>query len=160
MGLVMFYHLTRSGAVDTLITLITRASARNWRVMVRGGDEAHLARLDDLLWVNPADGFLCHGLVGGAHDGDQPVLLGQGPVVNAAKVLALIDGALPIPDEIATLERVWVLFDGGDAGALDAARGLWRRVTEAGHPAQYWTEDTGSWLMKMEKASVQPAETT
>lgn len=154
MGVVMFYHLTRSGADDTLATLIGRARARDWRVMVRGGDAAHLARLDEVLWLQPADGFLAHGMSGGPMDADQPVLLGSGPVTNGAKVLALIDGAAPDLAEIAALERVWVLFDGADGAAVDAARGLWRSVTDGGHAAQYWTEEGGTWQMKMEKTAV------
>ncbi len=153
MGVVMFYHLTRSGADDTLATLVVRARSRDWRVMVRGIDAAHLAQLDDHFWVSPADGFLPHGMAGGARDADQPVLLGQGTIANGAKVLALIDGAAPDLSEIAALERVWVLFDGGDLAAVDGARGLWRQVTDAGHPAQYWTEDSGNWQMKMEKTA-------
>lgn len=149
----MFYHLTRSGADDTLMSLVARATARDWRVMVRGGDPAHLARLDDLMWLQPAEGFAPHGVAGGAADADQPLLLGQGPITNGAKVLVLIDGAVPEPDEAAALERILVLFDGGETAAVDAARGLWRQVTDRGHAAQYWTEDSGSWLMKMEKAA-------
>lgn len=149
----MFYHLTRSGADDTLMSLVARATARDWRIMVRGGDPAHLARLDDLMWLQPADGFAPHGVEGGAADADQPLLLGQGPITNGAKVLVLIDGAVPEPDEAAALERILVLFDGGETAAVDAARGLWRQVTDRGHAAQYWTEDSGSWLMKMEKAA-------
>ena len=151
MGVVMFYHLTRSGADDTLVTLIARARSRDWRVMIRGTDAGHLARLDHLLWVDPADGFLPHGMADGPMDGDQPVLLGQGAIQNGAKVLALIDGAVPDLGEIGALERVWVLFEDGDRAAVDAARRLWREVTEAGHPAQYWAEDSGNWQMKMEK---------
>ncbi len=154
MGVVMFYHLTRSGADDTLMTLIGRARSRDWRVMVRGGDAGHMARLDQMLWLQPVDGFVPHGLAGGMMDADQPVLLGSGPVTNGAKVLAVIDGAVPAMDEVALLERVWVLFDGSDAAAVDCSRGLWRQVTEAGHAAQYWTEDSGSWQMKMEKAAI------
>jgi DNA polymerase III subunit chi len=120
-------------------------------VMVRGTDAAHLARLDDRLWVNPADGFVPHGMAGGALDADQPVLLGTGPVTNGARVLAVIDGAVPSLGEVARLERVWVLFDGADAAALDGARDQWRQITDAGHAAQYWTEESGSWQMKMEK---------
>jgi DNA polymerase III subunit chi len=154
MGVTMFYHLTRSGPDETLMTLIARARSRDWRVMVRGQEPGHLARLDDLLWVQPADGFLPHGMAGGATDADQPVLLGQGPAANGAKVLALIDGALPDEGELARMERVWVLFDGASTAAVESARELWRHVTEGGHPAQYWTEDSGSWQMKMEKTAV------
>ena len=153
MGVVMFYHLTRSGADDTLLTLIGKARERDWRVMVRGGDAAHLARLDERLWVTPADEFLPHGMAGGARDADQPVLIGPEAITNGARVLALIDGAVPDTDEMAALERVWVMFDGGDDTAVTAARALWRQVTDAGVAAQYWTEDSGSWQMKMEKTA-------
>lgn len=153
MGVAMFYHLTRSGADETLLTLLGRAASQGWRVMIRGADAVNLTRLDDLLWTRPADGFAPHGMAGGAQDADQPVLLGQGAISNAAQVLALIDGADFAVDEMADLERLWVLFDGGDAAALDHARDLWRRATEAGLAAQYWTEETGRWQMKMEKAA-------
>jgi DNA polymerase III subunit chi len=152
MGVVMFYHLTRSGADDTLLTLMSRAASQGWRVMIRGTDPTNLARLDDLLWTRPADGFAPHGLEGGPSDADQPVLLGPGAIVNGAKVLALIDGAGFAAPEAAATERVWVLFDGGDEVAVSGARDLWRQATEAGLSAQYWTEDTGRWQMKMEKA--------
>lgn len=148
MGVVMFYHLTRSGADATLAALIGRARARDWRVMVRGANDARLAQLDDHLWQHPGDGFVAHGREGGPHDADQPVLLGRGPATNRADALALIDGAAPAPDEIGAYLRIWVIFDGGDAAAVDAARGLWRQVAAAGHPAQYWAEDGGSWQMK------------
>lgn len=149
----MFYHLTRSGADDTLLTLLGRAASQGWRVMIRGTDAANLTRLDDLLWTRSPDGFMPHGMAGGARDADQPVLLGQGGVTNAARVLALIDGADFAVDEVAGLERLWVLFDGGNLSAVERARDLWRRATEAGVAAQYWTEETGRWQMKMEKAA-------
>jgi DNA polymerase III subunit chi len=151
---VMFYHLTRSGADETLLTLIGKAVSRDWRVMVRGRDAVRLARLDDLLWTQPADGFTPHGCQGAGQDADQLVLLGQGPVTNGARVIALIDGAEVALDEARDLDRVMVLFDGADTAALDEARGLWRQVTEAGLAAQYWTEEGGSWQMKMEKAAI------
>jgi DNA polymerase III subunit chi len=141
----LFYHLTRSTEADLIHTLLTRALAQGWRVMVRGTDEANLARLDTRLWTVPEDGFLPHGRAGGPHDADQPVLLGQGAAVNGATGIILIDGATATPDEATALQRLWVVFDGADDAAVSRARSLWKALTEAGVPAEYWSEDSGKW---------------
>lgn len=151
MGVVMFYHLTRSAPEETLSGLLPRALAQGWRVMVRGTDRAALERLDTRLWVDEGQPFLPHGLDGGPHDADQPVLLGTGSIANAAQGLFLIDGAETSVDEAQGLERVWILFDGADGAQLAAARAKWKALTEAGLPAQYWSEDSGRWEKKAEK---------
>lgn len=153
MGIVMFYHLTRSGAEQTLRLLLDRALGQGWRIMIRSPDPATLERLDARLWMHPEDGFLPHGLEGQATDADQPVLLGQGPVVNGAKGLMLLDGAEADPTEAAAMERVWILFDGADPGQLGKARAYWKRITDAGMAAQYWSEESGRWEKKAEKAA-------
>jgi len=151
--MALFYHLTRSGAEATLLTLLPRALSAGWRVMIRGGDGAALERLDARLWLEPEDGFLPHGLAGGPHDADQPILLGQGAAVNGAQVLVLLDGAQVEADEARGLERVWTIFDGDDPAAVAQARGLWTRLTSGGISAQYWSEETGRWEKKAEKLS-------
>lgn len=151
MGVVMFYHLTRSGVDETLGALLTRALGQGWRVMVRGTEAAALERLDAHLWQGPEDGFLPHGLQGGPHDADQPVLIGKGEIVNGAKGLFLIDGAEVTVAEASGLERVWLLFDGSDGAQLSAARVKWKALTDAGVPAQYWSEESGRWEKKVEK---------
>lgn len=151
MGVVMFYHLTRSAPEETLSSLLPRALAQGWRVMVRGTDRAALERLDTRLWVDEGQPFLPHGLEGGRHDADQPVLLGTGVIANAAQGLFLIDGAETTADEARGLERVWLLFDGADGAQLSAARAKWKALTEAGLPAQYWSEESGRWEKKAEK---------
>ena len=149
MGTVMFYQLLRSAPEDTLAVNAPRALAQGWRVMVRGTDPAALDRLDAALWLKGGDeGFLPHGLEGGPQDAEQPMLIGLGAPANGAKVLALVDGAGSEDAEIATMERVWVLFDGNDDTRLQAARGQWKAMTAAGHAAQYWSEDTGRWEKK------------
>lgn len=151
MGVVMFYHLTRSTPEETLAMLLPRALAQGWHVMVRGTDPAALERLDTRLWLDEANPFLPHGMAGGTHDALQPVLLGTGPIANQAKGLFLIDGAETSPDEARPLERVWLLFDGADGTQLAAARAKWKALTEAGLPAQYWSEESGRWEKKAEK---------
>lgn len=154
MGTVMFFHLMQSAPADTLAINAPRALGQGWRVMVRGTDLAALERLDGQLWLKGGDdSFLPHGLEGGPHDADQPVLLGLGTPSNGAKVLALVDGAMASDAEIATMERVWVLFDGNDPARLQAARGQWKAMTSAGHAAQYWSEESGRWEKKAESAA-------
>lgn len=150
MGVVMFYHLTRSAAEDTLRLLLPRALAQGWRAMLRGTDRMRLEALDLALWREPEDSFLPHGLEGGPRDAAQPVLLGTGAIGNGAQVLALLDGAETTPAEAAPLERVWILFDGLDEAQLAQARGQWKALTAAGLAAQYWSEESGRWEKKAE----------
>lgn len=147
----MFYHLTRSTAEATARTILQRALGQGWRVMLRGSDRARLARIDDWLWTEGDESFLPHGMEGGPHDADQPVLIGTGPAANAARGVILIDGAAVADAEARALERVWILFDGEDPAALAAAREDWRRLTGLGLPAQYWSEESGRWQMKTER---------
>jgi DNA polymerase III subunit chi len=157
MGTVMFFHLMQSAPADTLSINAPRALAQGWRVMVRGTDTAALDGLDQSLWLKGGDeGFLPHGLEGGPHDTDQPVLIGLGASVNGARVLALVNGAAATDAEITAMERVWVLFDGNDQDRLQAARSQWKAVTDAGHPAQYWSEESGKWEKKAEKNTAPP----
>lgn len=151
MGTAMFYHLTRSSVEATLLSILPRAVAQGWQVMLRGRDRAALERLDEALWLTPPDGFLPHGLEGGPQDMRQPILLGQGPVPPQARGLALVGGAAVTMAEAAALERVWVIFDAADPAELEHARSLWRDITAAGIAAQYWSEDTGRWALKLER---------
>ena len=94
MGHALFYHLTRSGPEDLVRMLVGRALQAGWRVAIRGRDRARLERLDAALWLHPADGFLPHGLAGGPHDADQPVLLTtHAALPNAARAVLALDGA-------------------------------------------------------------------
>jgi DNA polymerase-3 subunit chi len=150
MGAVYFYHLTRRPLEETLATLIGKALEAGWRVAVRGTDPARLAELDERLWLGPEDGFLPHGLAGGAHDVDQPVLLTTGLAANSPACVMVIDGAALAPSELAGLERACLLFDGNDAAAVAAARDQWKTITAAGGAAQYWSEESGRWQKKAE----------
>ncbi len=152
MGAAYFYHLTDSPLEATLPMLISKARGAGWRVLVRGSDPALLKRLDDVLWQGPDDGFLPHGMAGGPHDADQPVLLGDVPSDGFACVMS-VGGADVSADEVTAVERVCILFDGHDGAALKHARGQWKALTDAGCAAQYWAQDGGRWIKKAEKAS-------
>jgi DNA polymerase-3 subunit chi len=100
---------------------------------------------------------LAHGLAGGPQDADQPVLLGQGKISNGAQGLMLLGGAEANRDEIAPLQRIWVLFDGADPDAVAQARQSWTRFTSWGLAAQYWSDESGAWVKKSERAAAPAA---
>ncbi len=67
----------------------------------------------------------------------------------AACLMIVGDASFEI-EEIASKQRVCVLFDGADPSSLDHARGQWRAVTAAGIGAQYWADEGGRWTKKAE----------
>ncbi len=152
MGAVYFYHLTRGPLEATLPVLLGKARAAGWRVAVRGVDEGRMQWLDQKLWTGPDEGFLAHGLAGGDHDADQPILLTcKTQAGNDPACVMSIDGAVVTPEEVAGLERVCILFDGNDPEAVQQARTQWKTLTDAGTSAQYWSEESGRWEKKAEK---------
>ncbi|AJE47371.1 DNA polymerase III subunit chi [Celeribacter indicus] len=148
MGAVFFYHLTRNPLAATLATLAEKSLAAGWRVEVRGRSEEMLRGLDAALWTR--EGFLPHGLAGGPHDADQPILLTTAPGGNGAACVMSVGGAEIAPDELAGLSRACILFDGHDPEAVQQARGQWTALTAAGIEAQYWSEESGRWEKKAE----------
>lgn len=151
MGAAYFYHLTRRPLEATLPMLLEKARGAGWRVAVRGVDAERMDWLDQKLWLGPEDGFLPHGLAGGAHDARQPVLLTtSSDAGNDPNCLMTIDGAEIDAGEVQKLDRVCVLFDGNDEVALQTARDQWKTLTDAGCSAQYWSEESGKWEKKAE----------
>ena len=153
MGDVYFYHLTEQPLEATLPMLLKKSLSAGWRVAVRSGDTKLIERLDASLWLG--EGFLPHGVAGGAHDADQPVLLTEGDGANGAHCLMAVGQAEVNAEEAQSLERICILFDGADGQAVDFARGQWRQMTEAGLAAQYWSDEGGRWQKKAES----PAKT-
>ena len=77
---------------------------------------------------------------------------------NGAQGLMLLAGADASLDEIAGLHRIWVLFDGSDDAAVAKARQSWTRFTDWGLAAQYWSDESGTWVKKSERATAPPAQ--
>ncbi len=151
MSEVFFYHMTRTPLEATLPLLLTKSVAAGWRVLVRGTERAHMEWLDEKLWLGVNDSFLPHGLIGGAHDADQPVLLShQGGNPHAADAILLVGGAEIDATEVAQITRASILFDGNDEAAVAAARVQWKTLTGAGISAQYWSQADGNWQKKAE----------
>jgi DNA polymerase-3 subunit chi len=151
MGAAYFYHLTRRPLQETLPVLLQKARSAGWRIVVRGQMADRMNWLDDCLWQGSADSFLAHGLAGGPHDALQPILLTTSQDnVAGVECLMSVDGSVVTPEEVETLQRVCILFDGTDPAAVEQARGQWKSLTGAGCSAQYWSEESGRWEKKAE----------
>ena len=108
MGAVFFYHLTETPLEATLPMLIGKARGAGWRILVRGHDDTLLGRLDTVLWQG--DGFAPHGIAGGPHDADQPVLLGTDIAADGFACIMSVGGADVTSAEVGLSERVCILF--------------------------------------------------
>lgn len=148
MGAAYFYHLTRSPLGPTLAMLAGKSLGAGWRVEVRGRSLELLQSLDLSLWNG--DGFLPHGLAGGPHDADQPVLLTTDGAGTPAECLMAIEGVDVSAAAVGEKARVCVLFDGTSDAAVRRAREQWKALTGAGVAAQYWSEESGRWEKKAE----------
>jgi len=146
-----FYHLTRDPVEALLPVLIGKALEIGLAVALRGKDRARMEALDLMLWRG--DGFLPHGMAGGAQDALQPCLLiwDERPAAdlpNRPACLITLDGAGLKPDEAAALDRLCIVFDGSDSAAVERARTQWRDLTGAGIEAEYWSRESGRWECK------------
>ena len=152
MAEVYFYHLTRSPLEKAIPDLLEKVRANNWRALIRSTDPHRLQALDASLWQYRDDSFLPHGLAGGAHDAQQPILLTTtSENTNQADILLLTHQAKTDPSEVAAYKRVCLMFDGNNANELTQARTDWKSLTEAGIAAQYWAQEDGRWTKKAEK---------
>ena len=149
MAVARFYHLTRDPPEVLLPQLLVKSLEAGLRVALRaGGDAPRLEALDRALWQG--EGFLPHGIEGGTHDGDQPILLTRSErpaqdLANAPKCLIALDQSPVTPEEAAAMERLCILFDGNTPSEVEAARAQWRSLTRAGLAAEYWTQEGGRW---------------
>lgn len=143
-----FYHLTRTPLDQALPRLLGRVLATGGRAFVLCGEQERVKALDAALWTAPEPDWLPHGLSGGADDALQPILLDTEDVApgNGARFLFLVDGADSA--RLAGYDRVLDLFDGGDEGAVAAARARWAAAKAAGHTLAYWQQGPGGWERK------------
>jgi DNA polymerase-3 subunit chi len=146
---ILFYHLQNRPLEQVLPALLEKSLERGWRVVVQGASDERIEALDAHLWTYREDSFLPHGTFRDSETAAQPILLTvKDDNPNGATVRFLIDGAA-MPKDAATYQRLVLMFDGGDADAVAAARERWREVKAAGFDATYWQPDeNGSWQRK------------
>ncbi len=148
MAEIRFYHLTARTFEQTLPVLLDRTLQRGWRAVVRVGSEERAENVAGHLWTYSKEGFLPHGTKRDGFAEEQPVwITDQAENPNAAQVLFLGDGAESDGD--GAFATVCDLFDGNDPEAVQAARGRWKRLRDAGHTLVYYQQDeAGAWSEK------------
>jgi DNA polymerase-3 subunit chi len=142
-----FYHLLSTSLDRALPRLVERAWSQGYRIVIRAASPERVEHLNTTLWVYEEGGFLPHGSVRDGNPGLQPVwLTDQDENPNSASMIVLVDGK-EAPD-LESFTRCADLFDGNDAGAVEAARARWRRAREAGHNLTYWQQTASGWERK------------
>ena len=144
MGEIGFYHLSSTSLERSLAKLLERAWTQGHRIVVRAASPERVEHLSTTLWSYEEASFLPHGSVRDGNAATQPVWLthrGENP--NGASLLVVVDGVEA--EDIGSYARCADLFDGNDPGAVEAARGRWRRAREAGHALTYWQQTVSGW---------------
>ena len=145
-----FYQLAGDSPEAVLPRMLDMALQKGWRIEVRGLSRDRMDRLDLSLWGEGGE-FRPHGLAGGPHDADQPILLTLGEGQGARDCLMALDGAPVTEAEAKVAQRVCVVFDGADQEALGTARAQWKALTGAGLAARYYVREDGTWSLRQER---------
>ena len=150
MGEAYFYHLTRQSINEALVPLLNKCLDNSWRVLVRGKNLDLLKVLDEKLWEGGDNVFLPHGLLGGPHDMDQPILLASEGQTPAHDCLICISGANLTCEEVSLAKRVCIVFQGDSSTDVEHARNQWKALADEGLAAKYWDQSSGNWELKAE----------
>ncbi|MEO5362960.1 MAG: DNA polymerase III subunit chi [Magnetococcus sp. DMHC-8] len=150
---VRFYQLASMSLEAALVGILGKAWERGLRVCLVARDARQAQRLDDLLWINPPQQFLPHGLWNGADPALQPLLIALEPDErNEATVLVLA-----APHLVAAPLAFDLIVDfvaGADAGTLAASRDRYRHYRDLGCQMEYWTQTPlGGWQRQGERES-------
>lgn len=150
MAEAFFYQLGGDPIEAVLPRLLDLCRAKGWRIELRGPARDRMERLDLLLWGEGGE-WRPHGLAGGPHDAEQPILLTVAPGTGDRDCLVALDGAPVTEAEARGAARVCILFDGGDAEVLAIARGQWKALTSAGLAARFYVREGGAWALRQER---------
>lgn len=150
-----FYQLGGDPPEAVLPRLLDMATGKGWSVEVRGLSRERMERLDLALWGEGGE-FRPHGLAGGEHDADQPILLTVGAGGGRRDCLVALDGAPVSPEEARAAQRVCIVFDGSDPEILGAARAQWKEMTAAGLAARFFVREGGGWTLRQERPASRP----
>jgi DNA polymerase-3 subunit chi len=139
-----FYHLLSTPLERALPRLLERAWSQGHRIVVRTASAERVEYLNAALWTYDEAAFLPHGSARDGNPALQPIWLthrDENP--NGASMIVLVDGLEA--EDLNPFARCADFFDGKDAGAVEAARGRWRRAREAGHALTYWQQTASGW---------------
>jgi len=142
---VDFYQLEATPLEQVVATLAEKVLGSGGRLLVVAGDEAVLGRLNRLLWDQGPTSFLPHGIVGGADDARQPILLSTSEdAPNLARNILIADGNWR--DAALSFDRAFHLFD---AETVEEARLAWKLLSgREGVERNFWAREDGKWVQK------------
>jgi DNA polymerase III subunit chi len=147
-----FYHLERQDVVEVLPRILSGLYQRGERICVYGSDRAQLAQMSKMLWTWEETSFLPHGLSWEMADEADPICFAteQGNPNSADHLLCV--GL--IPQDVGSIRRVSLFFDGTSEDAVKSARAAWKAYQAAGHVLKYWRQnEQGRWEDQAAKAS-------
>ena len=144
MAEVYFYHLEGMPLMGVLPRLLQTGLQRGWRMVVESGRPEGLSEISDAFWAHEDVAFIIHGMGDDRVEG-QSIWLCAGPENPiAAEYRFFIEGA--VPTAMDGLARAIIMFDGGDAVAVEAARAAWKQHKADGHQVSYWKQNAeGRW---------------
>jgi DNA polymerase-3 subunit chi len=142
---VDFYQLAGVPAEQVIATLAEKILESDGRLLIVAEDEAHLARLDRMLWDQGPSSFLPHGIAGGTDDARQPILLSTSPdAPNQARNMLIADGLWR--EAALTYDRSFYLFDDS---TLEGARLAWKLLAGRDEiERRYWAREGTRWVKK------------
>lgn len=147
---VDFYHLQQKTLDEVLPKLLQKAYSIGKRIKVKIGTEERVEFINSLLWTYNDESFLPHGSKKDGFADQQPIWLSadiENP--NTALFLFLVDGAEENAETLTQYERVFNIFDGNSAEAVQQARRLWKEYKNSGCEVYYWQQDNaGKWIQK------------
>ena len=147
---VDFYHLQQKTLDEVLPKLLQKAYSTGKRIKVKSGTEERVEFINSLLWTYNDESFLPHGSKKDGFANQQPIWLSadiENP--NTALFLFLVDGAEENAETLTQYERVFNIFDGNSAEAVQQARRLWKEYKNSGCEVYYWQQDNaGKWIQK------------
>ena len=140
---VDFYHLQQKTLDEVLPKLLQKAYSTGKRIKVKIGTEERVEFINSLLWTyngSKKDGFADQQPIWLSADIENP---------NTALFLFLVDGAEENAETLTQYERVFNIFDGNSAEAVQQARRLWKEYKNSGCEVYYWQQDNaGKWIQK------------
>ena len=147
---VDFYHLQQKTLDEVLPKLLQKAYSTGKRIKVKIGTEERVEFINSLLWTYNDESFLPHGSKKDGFADQQPIWLSadiENP--NTALFLFLVDGAEENAETLTQYERVFNIFDGNSAEAVQQARRLWKEYKNSSCEVYYWQQSSaGKWEQK------------
>ena len=128
----------------TLISLLTKIFQEGQRAVVWLPTD-RIEDINQLLWTEPAHGFLPHGSDKDGNLDKQPIALTahEGNPNNAQCLVLVQAETLPLDEKF---ERIAYVFPIQSTGAQTKAQQLKAEAEQAGHTTFLWTQDSsGKW---------------